>query len=66
MANAPPTGQDGIAFSRDLPDDGSEIFLRRGLDGANHLESAGENRANAHAPLAGVKEHPIGAGEAIR
>jgi hypothetical protein len=39
MANAPP-GQDGAAYSFDLPDTPSEIFLQGSLDRANHVDPA--------------------------
>src|ERR1700692_2659083 len=47
MANAPPPGQDGEAYSSDLPDGLSGIFLQRGLDRANHVERFREIRRSA-------------------
>ena len=38
MAYAPLVGQDGGSCAFDLPDEGSGIFLRRGLDDPNHVD----------------------------
>jgi hypothetical protein len=43
MANAPLPGRDGGTFTGDLGSRRSGLFLRAGLDGANQLETAGEN-----------------------
>jgi SAM-dependent methyltransferase len=45
MANAPLPGRDGGSFRFDLGWPRSGLFLQPRLDGANHLELAGENRA---------------------
>jgi hypothetical protein len=49
MANAPPSGGMARGLKDDLPDGLSEIFLKRGLDRANHVEIAWQNRVLAHA-----------------
>jgi hypothetical protein len=48
MANAPLSEQDGAAYSFDLPDARSDIFLQPGLDRANHVDLAQEIRRLAH------------------
>jgi hypothetical protein len=47
MANAPLPGRDGEKSRDDLGRKGSGIFLKAGLDRANHLETVTENRAVA-------------------
>ena len=48
MANAPLPGRDGGSCMGDLGLARRSIFLRAGLDGANHVEVVTENRFCAH------------------
>jgi hypothetical protein len=57
-----PLSRDGTAQTSiyDLPDEHSEIFLRKGLDDPNHVESAHENRLYAQADFARPQGHRPG------
>jgi len=48
MANAPLSERDGEGGRDDLGQMGSGLFLKAGLDRANHVEATTENRISAH------------------
>src|SRR6476469_8467143 len=48
VAQRPSVGQDGGSCKSDLPDAKSEIFFRRGLDRANHVDPSRQIPLRAH------------------